>query len=148
MKGSTDEFEALIEELAEHGREDICWSREQIRELIVEDREGPLHFVNLLGFFEEARYPEDHELSQGKLGGVDAYALYGKVAFKHVTQRRGQFVLHNNAERTLIGSEGNWHQVAVAQYPNTDAFLDMLQDPEYIASLVSKKQKVWRTLWL
>lgn len=138
MKRSTDEIEALVEELAEHGRRDICWSREQLRALIVADRDGPLHFVNLLGFFPEAQYPEDHELSQRKMSGADAYALYGEVAFKHVTQRGGRLVSLNSAEQTLLGPEGGWHQVAVMQYPNTDAFLDMLQDPDYIASLVHR----------
>jgi hypothetical protein len=31
------------------------------------------------------------------MSGVDAYALYGRVAGKHVTQRGGRFVFHNSA---------------------------------------------------
>ncbi len=138
MKRSTDEIEALVEKLSKHGRKDIRWSREQMRALIEADRDGPLHFVNLLGFFPEAQYPEDHELSQRNMSGADAYRLYGAVALKHVTQRGGRLISLNSAEQTLLGPEGDWHQVAVMQYPNTDAFLDMCQDPDYIASLVHR----------
>ena len=138
MKRSTYEIEALVDELAEHGRRDIGPSREQLRALILADRDGPLHFVNLLGFFPEAQYPEDHELSQRKMSGADAYALYGAVALKHVRQRGGRLVSLNSAEQTLLGPDGNGHQVAVMQYPNTDAFLDMLQDPDYLAAIVHR----------
>ena len=60
------------------------------------------------------------------------------MALEHVTRRGGRLVSLNSGKQTLVGPEGGWHQVAVMQYPNTDAFLDMLQDPEYIAALVHR----------
>ena len=54
---------AMLAELANHGGFGGCNPDEkQLRALIAADRAGPLQFVNLLAYHDEARYPDGHEL--------------------------------------------------------------------------------------
>jgi uncharacterized protein (DUF1330 family) len=138
MPRSRAELEALIEELAGHGLGGLSPSREQLRALLEADRDGPLQFVNLLAYHERARYPAGHELAGRGGSGAEAYARYGAVAVRHVTQRGGRLALMNAVEQALIGAEDGWHQVAIMQYPGTAAFVDMLRDPDYAAALVHR----------
>jgi uncharacterized protein (DUF1330 family) len=54
-----------------------------------------------------------------------------------VTRRGGRLVLYNDVEQVVIGS-GAWDQVAIMEYPSTDVFLEMIQDPEYQTGLVHR----------
>ena len=103
------------------------------------NHEGPLHFVNLLSFHEAAPYPEDHEMAESSLTGTEASNNhYGPVAHRHVTQPGGQLRVLARVEQYLVGTGANWHQIATMEYPNTDAFMDMIVDPDYRASLVHR----------
>lgn len=138
MKRSAGEIEALIQELAQHGLGGLNPGIEQLRTLLVENRDGPLHFLNLLAFHDTARYPAGHEMAQRNLSGAAAYALYGAVAVRHVMQRGGRLVALNDVVQGLIGGEARWHQIAIIEYPSSDAFIDMLRDPDYAAALVHR----------
>ena len=109
-----------------------------MRALLATDGTRPLQFVNLLAYHHQAVYPADHELAASGLSGADAYALYGLVALEHVTRRRGRLTLYNDVLHTLIGPDQSWDQVAVMEYPDTEAFLDMIVDPDYVAALVHR----------
>ena len=64
------------------------------------DEPGPLQFVNLLAFRDQAVYPEGHELVGSGLTGAEAYGRYGVVALGHVTRRgRHHGPLHRGAAR-------------------------------------------------
>ena len=61
---SSGEVEAVVAALAaEHGFGGINPTEEQLRVLVAADRGGPLHFLNLLAYRDEAAYPADHELA-------------------------------------------------------------------------------------
>jgi uncharacterized protein (DUF1330 family) len=148
MARNRSEIEALIEELAGHGLGGLGPTREQLRSLLEADRDGPLQFVNLLAYHERARYPAGHELAASGGSGAEAYARYGAVALRHVTQRGGRLALMNAVEQTIIGPEDGWQQVAIMQYPSTAAFVDMLRDPDYAAALVHRDAGLAKTVVL
>lgn len=148
MKRSAGEIEALLRELAGHGLGGLNPSEEQMRALIAEDRDGPLQFLNLLAYHAEARYPAGHEMASHRLSGAAAYALYGAVALRHVTQRGGRLVAWNDALQSLIGGGTQWHHVAIMEYPDTEAFLDMIRDPDYGAALVHRDAGLAETVIL
>lgn len=148
MKRGAREIDAVIEELAAHGLGGLQPSAAQLRALLEADRDGPLQFVNLLAYHEKARYPADHPLASRGLSGAEAYGLYGAVALRHVTRRGGRLTLLNDVEQTIIGPEEGWQQIATMQYPSTDAFVDMVRDPDYTAGLVHRDAGLARTLVL
>ena len=89
--------------------------------------------------------PTSFELESKGLSGLEAYNLYGAYALRHVTQRGGKLVLFNGVVQQLIGAEGGWHQIASMQYNNVDAFIDMVQDPDYREGLVHRDAGLART---
>jgi uncharacterized protein (DUF1330 family) len=40
--------------------------------------------------------------------------------------------------QVLIGQAGPWDQIAIMQYPEIDAFVDMIRDPGYQEGLVHR----------
>ena len=133
-----EDVAALLTELGSHGFGGINPDEQQLRTLLLSDHGGPLQFVNLLSYRIEARYPEDHELAHAGLSGAEAYGRYGAVALDHVVRRGGLLSLYNDVLQVLIGRIGPWDQIAVMQYPDTHAFVDMIRDPAYQAGLVHR----------
>ena len=137
-KRSEDQINTLLHELGGHGAGGLNPDAERLHALLAADRRGPLQFVNLLAYRADARYPDGHELAASKLTGAAAYGRYGAVALDHVTRRGGRLTLYNDVEQVLIGAGASWDQVAIMEYPDTDAFVDMICDPGYIAGLVHR----------
>jgi uncharacterized protein (DUF1330 family) len=135
---SAAELDALLADLGRHGLGGLNPDAEQLRALVEADRDGPLQFLNLLRYHELARYPDGHELAGAALSGAEAYGRYGVVALEHVTRRGGRLALYNDVEQVVIGSGAPWHQVAIMEYPHTEAFVDMISDPEYQTGLVDR----------
>jgi uncharacterized protein (DUF1330 family) len=148
VKRSPAEIDAVLRELAAHGLGGISPTSEQLRGLLEADRDGPLQFVNLLAYHASARYPAAHALAGRGGSGAEAYARYGAVALRHVTQRGGRLALMNAVEQAIIGPEDGWHQVAIMQYPSSEAFVDMLRDPDYVAALVHRDAGLAKTVVL
>jgi uncharacterized protein (DUF1330 family) len=148
LKRSPDQIRALLEELARHGLGGVNPDREPLRSLVAADRPGPLQFLNLLAFHEAARYPAGHAMAARGLRGAEAYALYGAVAMRHVAQRGGRLVAWNAVEQGLIGAGEGWDQIAIMEYPDSEAFVDMLRDPDYAAALVHRDAGLARTVVL
>ncbi len=133
-----DEIAALVGQVGAHGPGGINPDHGQLRALLAIDGAGSLQFVNLLAYHRQAVYPADHELAGSGLSGADAYALYGLVALEQVTRRGGRLTLYTDVALTLIGPDQSWDQVAVMEYPDTEAFLAMIVDPDYVAALVHR----------
>lgn len=148
MTRTEAEIEVLVAELAGHGAGGLNPDAQQLRALAVADRTGPLQFVNLLAYHDDARYPEGHDLAASGLSGADAYGLYGLVALEHVRRRGGHLALYNDVAQVVIGPAAAWDQVAIMEYPDTDAFLDMIVDPDYLAGLVHRDAGLRDTLVL
>ncbi len=145
MPRNAKEIEALHHLFEGHGAPGLGPTLAQLETLLANDPEGPLQFVNLLAFHDRASYPEGHELESKGLSGLEAYNLYGAYALRHVTQRGGKLVMFNGVVQQLIGAEGGWHQIAAMQYNDVDAFIDMIQDPDYQEGLVHRDAGLART---
>ncbi len=145
---SAEDSESVIRAAGSHGMGGINPDESQLRALLASEYEGPLQFVNLLAYHEAARYPEGHELADEALSGEEAYGRYGAIALGHVVRRGGQLTLYNDVCQVLIGQSPRWDQIAVMQYPDRDAFVDMIQDPDYQAALVHREAGLAETVIL
>jgi uncharacterized protein (DUF1330 family) len=87
---------------------------------------GEVVMLNLLKFKAKA---EDGEGGTGE----DSYARYGAQAIQKVTEHGGQVVWMGKPDSILIGDDGvdDWDAVILVMYPNRQAFLSMIADPEY-----------------
>jgi len=152
MKRSQQEVDALLAELEQaHGLGGINPDRGQLLELLSDDSDRadgtrPLLYVNLLRFYDHARYPAGHELAEAGMSGEQAYTLYGIAALAEVEKRGGCLPLWGTAEQLVIGETDDWDQVAVVQYPDREAFIDMIRDPDYQASLVHRTAGLEKTV--
>ncbi len=131
-------MEALLIELGARGAGGINPEESQLVALVEAAHQGPLQFVNLLAFRERAIYPAGHELADAGLSGLDAYGRYGAIALDQVGRRGGKLILYNDVRQTLIGQTRPWDQIVVIEFPGTDAFVDMIRDRDYHASLVHR----------
>jgi uncharacterized protein (DUF1330 family) len=63
--------------------------------------------------------------------GADAYRRYADAVVKMVEARGGKVLWSGRATHVLIGSEADkWDAVALVQYPNPSAFLEMATSSE------------------
>lgn len=145
MATTEQDINKLVNELIADSSGGINPSETQLRELLLSNPNGPLQFLNLLAFHPTAQYPANSEHTKSALTGAEAYGLYGATAFRHIVQRGGRLVIFNEVQQQLIGDEGNWQQVAIMEYPNVDAFIDMLKDPDYHKDLVHRDAGLART---
>ncbi len=145
---NADDVEDLVRELSVHGQGGTNPDESQLRGLLASGHEGPLQFVNLLAYRAHAAYPEGHELAESGLSGAEAYGRYGAIALDHVVRRGGALSLYNDVHQVLIGPDAPWDQIAVMQYPGTEAFVDMLRDPDYQAGLVHRDAGLAQTVIL
>ena len=53
-------------------------------------------------------------------------------------RRGGALTLYNDVLGVLVGQSAPWDQVTVIQYPDRDAFVDMIRDPAFQAGLVHR----------
>ncbi len=133
-----EEIAARADAIGRHGLGGINPDAAQIHALMSADLGGPLQFVNLLSYRDTARYPPDHELASSGLSGAQAYGRYAAVALEHVTRRGGRLTLYGDVEQVLIGPQAPWDQIAIIEYADADAFLDMVSDPAYLEGLVHR----------
>jgi uncharacterized protein (DUF1330 family) len=88
--------------------------------------------LNLIRLKPRAEYPEDHPDHDKALSGEDAYRAYGR-AIGPVFARLGARQVWSGDPQVMVtgpASEG-WQLAFIAEYPNTQAFIDMVRDPHY-----------------
>ena len=91
------------------------------------DREGPIHMLNLVRLRDRAAYPDGREAT-----GAEAYAAYGRESHPVFSQLGGRIVWRGRFELMLIGPrDEHWDQCFIAQYPSVAAFVEMIRDPAY-----------------
>jgi uncharacterized protein (DUF1330 family) len=91
------------------------------------NREGPIHMLNLVKLNEHARYPDGRDAT-----GAEAYAAYGQESEPVFTRLGGRIVWQGKFELMLIGPAGQrWDHCFIAEYPSVSAFVEMIRDPAY-----------------
>ena len=102
-------------------------------------RDRPIHMLNLLQYRDMAQYPEGHENAGKDWSGRRAYREYGATSGPIFKRVGGSIVWRGLFETVVIVPDAmRWHAGFVAQYPNADAFLEMVTDPEYQKAVVNR----------
>lgn len=90
-------------------------------------RTGPIHMLNLVRLKERATY-EDGRVATG----LQAYQAYGRETAPIFARLGGRQVWIGGFQAMVIGpADERWDFVFVAEYPNADAFIAMVKDPQY-----------------
>ncbi|HEX4535074.1 MAG TPA: DUF1330 domain-containing protein [Rhizomicrobium sp.] len=123
---------------------------QQVQAMIETGPEGPIVMVNLLKYRAKAAYKADRAEAAQNLSGRDAYQRYGMVAIQHVTQRSGRVVWAGPQKLVFIGDAqaNDWDDVVCVHYPSRKAFLEMTQDPAYLAAHYHRDAGLERTALL
>lgn len=112
-------------------------TNEQLKTLADESATGPIYMLNLLKFKEKAEYPDGRETN---LTGHEAYRIYGIEVLAHLTKVGGKAFFYGDVSQLLLGTvEELWDEVAIAMYPTRQAMLQMIMDPDYLASAVHRE---------
>jgi uncharacterized protein (DUF1330 family) len=113
---------------------------------VIAGPDGPVQMINLLKFKDHADYPADYDGPEDTdVSGEEAYGRYGANTMPHVAKRGGRLVLLSVPNESVIGDPGEWDQLAVVEYPSRAAFIDMGQDPDYLAGTVHRTAGLERT---
>ena len=101
----------------------------QLQEFFEPEAKSPIYMVNLLKFYERAKYEDGR---QSELTGREAYRLYARAVAQLITQVGGQVGFSGEVSRLMLGEvESLWDEVAIAMYPSRAAMMEMIQLPEY-----------------
>ncbi len=93
--------------------------------------DGPIVMVNLLKFREKARYADGRDAD---LSGREAYLRYGRAVEKLLRGVGGRLLFVGDVTFLTLGLvESLWDEVALAEYPNRAAMLQMALSPEFQA---------------
>ncbi len=91
-------------------------------------KDQPVVMLNLLKFREHANYEGQRE----GVSGREAYQEYGRGAIHCIKAVGGDLVWSGAPTGVLIGPEyEQWDEVLLVRYPSLDAFLKMIESPEY-----------------
>ncbi|HTQ13329.1 MAG TPA: DUF1330 domain-containing protein [Rhizomicrobium sp.] len=121
---------------------------DQIKTMMEKGPQGPMVMVNLLKYRATAAYGPEHKEAKENLSGREAYQRYGMVAMQQVMKRGGGVVWGGPEKFVMIGeTEGNdWDDIVCVRYPSREAFLNMTQDPEYLAAHYHREAGLERTV--
>jgi uncharacterized protein (DUF1330 family) len=89
-----------------------------IRAFVAEDPGGPVVMLNLL------RYRPD--------GGRERYGEYSVAVLPFLQGVGGEVLYAGECSTALVAPSGHaWDSMLLVRYPNRQAFLDMVMDPDY-----------------
>lgn len=101
-------------------------------------RDGVIHMLNMIRLREQAQYADGR-----KATGLEAYRAYGRESSPIFTRVGGKQFWLGRFEHMLIGPpEECWDLVFIAEYPNADAFIEMIRDPAYQAIVYHRQAAV------
>jgi uncharacterized protein (DUF1330 family) len=133
--------------LGEHIGGGIDPTEAQVQAYLDYQGEGRVHMINLLKYRPRAEYPQGHELA-GEAGGTggEAYQRYGAAAVPKIFEYGGRIVGMSRPYQVFIGEGQDWDDVVTVEYPNHNAFIEMMRDPEYRAAIVHRDAGLERTV--
>ena len=95
-------------------------------------RDQPIQMLNLIRLKPRAEYPAGHPDHGKDLSGLDAYRAYGRTT-AHIFARVGGRQVWVGRPQVMVTGPGSeaWDVAFIAEYPTSQAFIDMVRDPEY-----------------
>ena len=92
----------------------------------------PIQMLNLVKVKPKADYPEGHPDHGKDISGLDAYRAYGRTT-AHIFKRvGGKQIWAGKPQVRVTGPQSEaWDLAFIAEYPDSDAFIAMVRDPEY-----------------
>jgi uncharacterized protein (DUF1330 family) len=102
---------------------------DQATQLMQPGPDGPIVMVNLLKFRAKAQYKDGRD---PELSGRDAYNRYSVLVAKLIAAYGGRVVYAGDVTSLAIGEVASlWDEIALAEYPNRAALLQMSMSPEW-----------------
>jgi uncharacterized protein (DUF1330 family) len=100
-------------------------------------RDQPIHMLNLIRLRETAAYPDGHPNHGKALSGLEAYREYGRTIAPHLARLGGRQVWAGSPQVMVTGPASEaWDLAFIVEYPGSQAFIDMVRDPDYRANVV------------
>ena len=100
-------------------------------------RDRPIQMLNLIRLRERADYPADHPNHGKGLTGAEAYREYGRTIAPHFAKLGARQVWAGRPQVMVTGPASEvWDLAFIAEYPTSQAFIDMVRDPDYRAHVV------------
>ena len=95
-------------------------------------RDTPIQMLNLIRLRPMADYPADHpDHGQGKTG-LEAYRAYGRSSAAIFARVGGRQVWAGKPQVMVTGPQDEaWDLAFIAEYPSSQAFIEMVRDPDY-----------------
>ncbi|MDP2494031.1 DUF1330 domain-containing protein [Shimia thalassica] len=117
----------------------LSFGKEDFEAFKANDREGPIHMLNLVKLLPKAKYEDGTEVD-----GAEAYATYGRETAPIFQRVGGKIVWRGKVEQMLIGpsDDEQWDVCFIAEYPSPAAFIAMISDPEYRRAMVHRQVSV------
>ncbi len=101
-------------------------------------RDGPVHMLNLIRLKETARYSDGRTVS-----GAEAYRDYMRLTGPLLGKVGGRVVWRGDFEMMMVGpADERWDLCFIAEYPDVDAFLRLMDDPAYRQALPHRQAAV------
>ena len=95
-------------------------------------RGEPIQMLNLIKLKPKAEYPEGHPDHGKDLTGLDAYRAYGRTTAHIFARVGGRQVWVGRPQVMVTGPRSeDWDIAFIAEYPSSEAFIEMVRDPEY-----------------
>jgi uncharacterized protein (DUF1330 family) len=114
------------------------FSREGFDQFRANDRQGPIHMLNLVMLRDNAAY-DDGTIATG----AEAYATYGRLSAPVLARVGGHLVWRGAMEQMLIGpADKAWDLCFIVEYPEPGAFVEMLKDPDYRKAMPHRQAAV------
>jgi uncharacterized protein (DUF1330 family) len=100
-------------------------------------RDQPIHMLNLIRLRETAAYQEGHPNHGKTLSGLEAYREYGRTIAPHLARLGSRRVWAGSPQVMVTGpSSEAWDLAFIVEYPGSQAFIDMVRDPDYRENVV------------
>ena len=95
-------------------------------------RDRPIQMLNLVRVKDIADYPVGHPDHGKGLSGLDAYRAYGRTT-AHLFARVGGRQVWAGKPQVMVTGPGAeaWDIAFIAEYPSSQAFMEMVRDREY-----------------
>ncbi len=101
-------------------------TRDQFKQLMAMDYDGPIRMINLLKFKPD--------------GGRESYKQYGEAGTSIWEKYGVHPIFESDVHLPIIGDE-EWDKILIAEYPSLSNFLDMNRDAKYIEKVLPYRQE-------